>query len=386
MSFFVAAFQPQIDPGTSFEPRGSLRAEWENVSRYSHILTSLEGYQSAEIGIPLRQIDAEEWFDRGVGRHVEVYDDDEFLAFEGFVNEVVIRTGPLETTIGPLLDIGNRVSGIYSQMDTSVNPPTTTPGVQTLIVEDDVSQQEYGIIEKVLALGQRTQVSAEQARDVFLQVNKEPATNKRFSNQPSEASSVSLKLLGYWARLELYIYNQTVVSGTTTLSDKLKAILAAEPNGFLSSELGKIVTNLSLTHAYENDSMKAWSLIKSIVADGDAADNPYTFGIYAGRTPEYGPIPTEIFYKQETADPQADVFTFSGDKLVRPWRVMPGKHIMYTDFLIGRVPPVDDFGRDRRVELIKQVDFTAPYTLAMDGNLESTITQKLNRLMLGGRA
>ena len=93
------------------------------VSGYSHEIRSIGGYFSARITINASKKKIEDWIDYGLGRHIVVYSPSLVVIFEGFVNSIQANLGPLQFTVGPLLDIKNRVAVTYSTVDTSVSPP-----------------------------------------------------------------------------------------------------------------------------------------------------------------------------------------------------------------------------------------------------------------------
>ena len=64
--------------------------------------------------------------------------------------------------------------------------------------------------------------------------------------------------------------------------------------------------------------------------------------------------------------------------------MLPGKWVLFTDFLIGRVPPMTDPRQDPRALFIEQVTFTAPWTLALQGGRADRTSQMLAQMGLGG--
>jgi hypothetical protein len=68
---------------------------------------------------------------------------------------------------------------------------------------------------------------------------------------------------------------------------------------------------------------------------------------------------------------------------VKPWNVLPGKWLEYTDFLIGGTTPTN-FREDSRIEFIEQVTYTMPWGLTHSGNKVGTLNQALAKLGLAG--
>jgi hypothetical protein len=65
----------------------------------------------------------EDWASYGIGRHIVVYNPSLVQIWEGFINQVDITEGGEQFSIGPLIDIGNRVKVPYSPVDAGVAPP-----------------------------------------------------------------------------------------------------------------------------------------------------------------------------------------------------------------------------------------------------------------------
>jgi hypothetical protein len=107
--------------------------------------------------------------------------------------------------------------------------------------------------------------------------------------------TISLNCFGYIEWLKAYIYN-VLTAGDTTLSVRIIAVLAADPNGIISTDYSKITLNALPVPAWENDNPKALDYINGLVVRGDAAFNRYTFGIYAGRRAYYTVMPTTQEY------------------------------------------------------------------------------------------
>ena len=114
---------------------------------YSHENRALGGYYKANASFQVNQQLAEEWIEYGLGRHVETYGPHLDVIWEGFVNKVTATLGPLTFSIGPLLNIGNRVKVAYSTVDYTVSPPLAGVATSTAVTNDTTSQDLYGILE-----------------------------------------------------------------------------------------------------------------------------------------------------------------------------------------------------------------------------------------------
>lgn len=335
------------------------------LDSYQQTMTAVGGYEKATITVKDRQLNIEDWLDRGVGRHIEVYNPSLVKIWEGFINKISINLGGLSVTRGPLMEVGNKVAVAYSTMDTSVNPPAVGARVTTTFAEDTTSQSRYGEFTTVLTTGGATQTTAETIRDTWLAENKEPKTSQTLTVGGSGDISMTLECAGYYNFLKKYTYDQVSLSGTGDLDDILISVLASEPNGIISANTTNITENTLQTKQFVNENATAWKLIQGLVARGDTSDNRYIFQILNDRIATYAAVPTTVAYQQRLNDPAQRVETLSGIE-VKPWDVKAGQWMFIPDFLIGKIQPTD-LRLDPRMIFIESVLYTMPWGLTVQG-------------------
>lgn len=372
----VVASDPLVRSDRTYSKR--LTAQ---INNYSHESRAIGGFYSAQIEINDSQQAIEDWIEDGLGRHIETFDPDLCIVWEGFVNKISARLGPLQFDIGPLLDIGNRVSVVYSSSDDSTDPPTVGVRTTTAPANDLVSQAAYGIIEKVLSVGGASATVAEQARDTWLNENRYPETSRKTSLGDG-GLSLSLSCLGYWHFLN-YIYTSTT-TGSQNLSDKIEAVLAADPNGIFSTDYSRISSNTIQVDQYDNKDRRALAIIKGLNSLGDASDNRYNIGIYGGRQMVYEVAPQFFQYQQRLTGNQG--VTDQLNNVVKPWDVDPAEWIMFSDFLAGRLPPssADSLQSDPRTGFIETIKYTAPWGLDINGQKIGELDQVLAKAGIKG--
>lgn len=379
----IGVWEPSFSGGV-YTPEGRqvYGAPMTGAEGWQHSSVALGGYENASFGLNAGQIELEDWLD-ALGWHVVAYDPALTVAWEGFVDKVTLTLGPLQLVRGPLLSIANRVKAVYSTIDTTTNPPTLGIRAVTAVANDTDSQDQRGIVEKVLSAGGMRVSEAIQVRDTFLAEHSKPETTQTVSTTAAEPS-VKIECLGYRHWLGVYTYTQTAASGTVALSTKVADVLDADPNSLFSSANADIATNALTVVNYENDDMTAWALVKGLTALGDATDARHTFGVYAGRRAEYAAAPTAYYYAQRLADPAQRV-TLYGDpgQWVKPWQVRPARWLLMSDFLVGKTVPTL-LRRDLRAVFIERVTYTAPWGLQVEGGKVTTLRQKLARLGLAG--
>lgn len=344
------------------------------------------GFWACDITLNLSYQMADDWYENGLGRIIKVFDHQGATAWEGFVNQVTLSTGSSTEVRGPLLSTVNRVSATYTPRDFSVYPPVDGSQTVTLITEDLVSQQKFGIIEDVVSAGTTTEATAIKARDRFLAENRYPKTTSDISIAPGNANSltVTLNLLGKVHWLTVFVYDQPL-PGTSFLSDKVKDVLTAEPNNALSSDYSYILDNLYLVDDVENKMRKGWDVLSELLSLGDAGtDARYLLGIYENGLPYFNAIPTTIEYIYKLSNPRQVINRYVGGGLVYPWNIRPGKWITISDLLLGRKVPSTNLDQDPRNKFIESVRFSSPWSVDMSGGSTDRLSQMLAKVTYSG--
>lgn len=333
----------------------------QRQNRYSHTIRAIGGYWSAELALAADRNDIDDWIGYGLMRHVEIYDPALQIVGEFFVNRITARLGRLTVTVGPALDIANRVYLVYSPLlaDNTIGTTTTTNPA-----DDATSQARYGILEHVESGGTighpatGSTVLANQQRDVILKNRKYPQHQESESHQ-SQAPSLSLELLGYYHLLGKFTYHH-INTGVVTISEKIQSILLSDPNAFFYSSFAYIQDNDSTAVSlYEPERRQAEAVIKEVVALGDQQLRRYLIGVYEGRLVHYHPVPTAVAYQKTTDSP---IYRTPDGNLVEPWDVRPGRWLEYTDLQVGEAEPADLTERQNSVKFpfLESVTFTDP--------------------------
>lgn len=350
---------------------------------YSHTILANGGYWNASFTLPGRIVDMDDWIANGLGRLITVYDETLSICWQGFVNEVEAVYGPLTVKYGPLLGIANQVRITYSTVDITTSPPTVGLRATTAAVRDTTSQVLYGIIPKMLSTGGATPVTAAQITTTYLAEHARPKTTKTWAGggQMASAPSLTVSCVGA-AQWLMYPYNYTASSGAVNASAKIVAIIAANPNIAWLPFTGSLATNTLQVQRWENDYNLAWDLIMEVVAQGDAANNRWLFGVYEDYTCRYEAAPTTVEYNQRLTD-AAQRVTLATGAPVPPWRVLPGKWLLFPDLLVGGSIPAD-LKDDPRAMFIESVTYTQPFGLELQGGSTDTLKQLLGQLGLSG--
>ena len=356
----------------------------ERFSSYSHELNAIGGMISCTISFAVSHPEAEEWYENGLGRVIKVNDEAGMCCFYGMVNQITLNAGGLNEVIGPLFDIANRVSGVYTPRDFSVYPPVDGTQTVTLIAEDSDSQNEYGIIEKVITIGTTTEENANKIRDVFLNENKYPKTSGdlALSTNALQYTSISLDVVGLYEWLKHYVYNDNSTD-VDYLSEKIIDILQADPNSFISTDYSYIQSNSYLTPLAETKNRYAWDILQELINLGnDTTDDRRVIGIYEDGKVVYELPDKTITYYHRLSDNIQGIFTVGGS-LVRPWLVRPAKWIHLTDFIPGRFVDAPSFD-DPRNKFIERVSYSAPYSVTLGGGVRDLVNQMIAKITYSG--
>jgi hypothetical protein len=358
----------------------------EEINSYSHSISATGGFVSASFSLAGDRNYLEDWLQYGICRHVQVLGPSLQVIWEGYVDQVDIVMGNITSTKGPLTNIANRVSVIYTPIiDETVDPPTTGTTTETTIVEDLTSQEKYGIWERVVSTGNLLDEDAEYARDLFIFENAYPELNTSVTPGGSSGDmSITIQCKGYIEWFNNFIYNELADPGLSVTADtKIEAVILDEPNHVISTSFDKIDINAVLVPGNETENKTAKTVIDEVVVLGGGVDDRWIFGVYAWRKCRYFAASTSLKYFFYTADTVHRVESVTGEVL-QPWDVQPGEWVALPDFLFGSSIRSFDIRNDPRVFFVEQVDFTAPDQITLNGKKVKRLSQYLAKFGLGG--
>lgn len=360
----------------------------EQIQSLSFSIQSIGGYWDAKIKINYPLSEIENWIESGgnsgLGRHVVIYNPSLEIIWEGFVNGISAALGGITYKTGSLKDINNRISVTYSTTDTTTIPPTVGIRETTVVANDTDSQDQYGIIQKIIPKGGTTTVLAEQGRDAWLEDRKDPQVSTKDNVSGSSGPSLQLDCLGYWHWFDLYVY-QNLVGGDVNSSDFIQTITSAQLNSIISTDFRQIELNTLQVPSYQDKNPKASSLLKTLNSFGDFPNNQYSIGVYQNRQLIYQQIPTFFDYQRRITSNENIIDRLQG--IVEPWNILPAKWIFYPDLLTGRNPPVTSatLATDQRATFIQNIRFTAPNRVSISGERIGKSTQVFAKFGLAGQ-
>lgn len=358
-----------------------LRNYTDYVEGYSHELASFGGFNQASISLGNQPIGTlEDWTENGLGREMKVTSGDNQIVFEGFINQMDFEVAGFSFSLGPFLDIANRIALTYSYVDTSTGTAITGLRATSPWYTDDISIGKYGVQSKMLSSGGIDLDAVDGLIALALDRLAQPQRTEDLNLSGSgETFSIKLTIAGWWNMFEKYVYNNTADPTAINVSDKLIAIVAAEPNLlFKSSGIQKNDLQVS---SWENDNAEAWGLIKANVNLGDTGFNRYTFGVYENRLVRYGPVENKVTYYRPVGE-KLQTLLDESDNRVPPWLVRPGYWVRVRDLTPAR-KTVNDFN-DIGYVFIESLSYSAPDNLSLNGGHNYRLTQRLAQLGLSG--
>jgi len=342
------------------------------------------GFWAANTQRPMLLPLAEDWFENSLGRVINVFANDGFLVWRGFVNSVSINAGAVTEVRGPLIETRTRMQAVYTPRDFSVYPPVDGSQTTTVVTQDDESVERYGAWDGVISAGTCPDDVALKVRNLALTKMKFPKTTSNLSIAPgnTQEPSVGLELLGNVHWLTAYIYDN-LSNGLSFLSDKLKAVLTYDPNNIVSSDYTGIEDNLYLVNDLEDKLRYAWDIVSEMLTIGGGSDdNRRIFGLYEQDRPLYSSIPNAIEYEYDLVTNQ--VRSVAQGEVLPPWAVRPGKWITIPNLLAGRKIESTGLNGDPRNKFIESVRYSVPYTLDLSGGETDRLSQMLAKITYTG--
>lgn len=343
------------------------------ISGYNHTIAAFGGFDSAQIQIRVKRDEIDDYLTKVLGSIIKVQTGQTETIWEGFINEIqltYINSGA-DITIGPIMDLANKVLVRYSDFATGV-PGTTT------YANDYLSQARYGTFTKILSSASVSATNAENIRNHYLNEYRFPAYNITLSGQDN-LLTVNLNCLGYYHLLNTYVYNNASTANYT-VREKIIEVLEAHPNSIFTSSALIAGNTLSVSRT-EDEDRNALDVIKGLVAMGSDTNNArMLFGIYDNRKVLYNTIPTAVSFWYRNFRNNKYIANSAGGK-VNIAALRPGQYIGIND-----IPDYMSSGIKSAPRYIfaETINYTAPYGVTITGSTISTLPQKLAKLGISG--
>lgn len=354
------------------------------LNSYDHEIAADGGYLNATITLSLSKDDAHEWLDGGVAKEITVYNEGQQICWLGLVNSVNASLGGVSLNSGNLLDVVNRIRLTYQTVRYDVIDYGGQERI-TEMTEDTNSQGFFGILEDIINGGTASDEEAAQLQSMFLAELAYLSPTQSINLLGGAADTqVTLDCIGYYELLDKALAADQVPSELPA-TDIMESVVGGTLSGLFDVltdvEQNLIEVGLDTDHGRT----KVSSIVKSVVAMGDVADNRWTAGSHLNRRFYYRPRPTSVGLVLHLSD-SGFLLKDSLGAIVHPWDAMPGKWAVIPDLSLSRGLPgsLAELGDDRRSIFVERVKYSAPYGLELTGGRLSTINQRLAKQGLGG--
>jgi len=216
------------------------------------------GYYRASFSMYVDHVAASEFLENGLGRHVEVYDNQSIRTFEGFIFEIVRDVGSTISSIS----LQNMINKAWMRSDHD-GDQVVERGTTLSVLK---SQAKYGIKEGVLSGGELEGLTvADQSAQQYL-------NSRAWPNPESDVGAgsgiphVQVYCRGYIETLAWRVYNQTVLTGTQGANAQIEDILDAV--GQFVKAYYVDANSTQVTKEYDAD-RRADNIIRGIASLGD---------------------------------------------------------------------------------------------------------------------
>jgi hypothetical protein len=243
-----------------------------NFYDYDRIKEADGGYGRLRFKMPGTKPELEQFFELGLGRDVQVFNDRGEYDYHGFIHTITLNTG-VHHLRKSLAHVFNKVWGRYDDTGGVADTKRST------VYSNTNSQSRFGIIEKVIGGGQQSGLAAmdlatQNKLDWFAWPMIDPDLHAG-SGDPY----IEVVCAGYQHTMKWRMYNQTATTGNANINTVATAVMANCQ--FISSY--EIATNvIQVPQEYDVD-RNCYDILMSLAAMGDAAGNRWLARVEAGR-------------------------------------------------------------------------------------------------------
>jgi len=234
------------------------------------------GFYRASFNVYFDHVAASEFLESGLGRHIEIYDHQSILLFEGFIFEMVRDTGGSLSAVS----LQNMVNRVWMRSDHD-GDQIVERGTTLNVTK---SQGRYGIKEGVLSGGELEGLTvADQSAQGYLNRRAYPIPESDIG-AGSGIPHLQIYCRGYIETLSWRVYNQTVLTGAQGANAQIEDVLDAVGDFVASYKVDPNSTQV--TKEYDAD-RRALDIILGVTSLGDSHDRRWIVKMDAGRIFRY---------------------------------------------------------------------------------------------------
>jgi len=351
----------------------------DNHWGYTHTISAVGGFTSANFSLKGTREYLDDWFDDGLFRRVVLYNPEAIMVWEGFVNRMTYTVSSLQKSKS-LDTMSNRVYLRFSPIDLSTIPPIVSPP-ETIQVNDIASQIDWGVKSLVIFGGERvrTYVVDPWAANV-LKERKDVKTGENVNTMRTEAPFIEVECKGYYDVLRWLPYD-CVTSGSILAHQVIIEIMNyfnLVNQGWLSMSPGWIDYSFRNERRCRDELMSCWDVIAQIIGKGGAGGERWVGGLYQNRqmvykaAEDFGGLYADHFeLRRALEDINQFIYDVPMGWEVKPWDMVPDRVLHTTDV---------NAGGEKSLMYIEQVTYREPYGLTLvggdDQRLEVFLAQK----------
>src|SRR5574341_402334 len=331
------------------------RVEWETIWQpqgWTHRIDARGGFVFASFDLLGPTAYLFNWFENGLGRYVQRYDETGTIIWEGLVWSLTLSLPGIQYA-QTLENLSNKTFAQWSPTDFSGDVPVSGETVLTPAKEDADSQALYGIFESIVNSGAATLTNAEAARDSHHALYRRPAREPR--DLPGGELRLSVECKGISEMFKHRTYT-SASTGQANASTVVSAINTGTGQ-FVAKTL--VSANTFQVGQYYDKSDREFALdaLNEIADLGDGTDR-WNWGVWEGRELRYQEVVQQVDYIRTLSDPYRRIQTLADRLTVPPWRLRPGKFVRQSDAF--------PFNQERSATLA--LDPTIQYSQAVTGN------------------
>lgn len=371
-------FQDVLTPGSP--------SSWLDGS-YKHAIRAMGGFWSAEFHIAPNDaigiLYLEEYLERGLGRHVTAYAESGRVAWEGFINRLVLNYPGARAEVS-LTPMANKVWVRYLTSEGGLVKRST-------VYQDTASQDRYGIKEAILQGAIMSSATlADQTAEAYLNNYADPR-RPRVSVQESRGEGVFLEVFchGYFRTLNWRSYNQTATAGTQNASAQIDDILTAAAE-FI--RVWDLESNTSQVDRLNNADELAGDLILNIARTADSSADRFIVGCYEGLALKYEQVKDidsdigELKYILRVRDQNPQIKDAIAGRSENPAMIRPNNWLRVEDIYSHSLPPATLNSQNRQIIFIENITFNEPSNYVISSNPAAQIENLLASSGFGGVA
>lgn len=337
---------------------------FNTIVSYGHVITNGIGFDSASLEAPANP-DQANYYLGMIGKRLTITSR-LGLIWSGFINQIGIGNGIYYATIGPLVNMANKITVGYTDYDNG-EKSFTSP------ISDLGSIDRYGTFYKVINGGKIPSSLAADNAAIALEERRFPEVTDTF--QQDQSATVKIDALGFGHMLKEYPYNNAS-SGTAYSHAIVQAVLEAQPDSVFSTDYSRFMTTTTLSfETLQEDYKTADTVIQDAIEIGNDNNLPISFGIYEREKAWFVAPHEHVAELGYHHIPGENFVRDMAGRIIWPEFIRPGRTLAYSGIL-KRFGGREGFLGDGST-VIQGVTFSAPDQFTINGSTLQTLPQKL---------